>query len=60
MKFFLDSAMLDEIAYALDAWDIDGVTTNPRHIQATGKPMLQVIREIGKLVEGPTRRSRLR
>jgi len=52
MKFFLDSAMIDEIAYALDAWDIDGVTTNPRHIQATGKPMLQVIREIGKLVEG--------
>lgn len=52
MKFFLDSAMTDEIAYALDAWDIDGVTTNPRHIQATGKPMLQVIREIGKLVEG--------
>jgi transaldolase, putative, TalC family len=52
MKFFLDSAMTDEIAYALDAWDIDGVTTNPRHIQATGKPMLQVIREIGELVEG--------
>ena len=52
MKFFLDSAMIDEIAYALDAWDIDGVTTNPRHIQATGKPMLQVIREIGKLIEG--------
>ncbi len=52
MKFFLDSAMTDEIAYALDAWDIDGVTTNPRHIQATGKPMLQVIREISKLVEG--------
>jgi len=52
MKFFLDSAMTDEIAYALDVWDIDGVTTNPRHIQATGKPMLQVIREIGKLVEG--------
>ncbi|MFC1463764.1 MAG: transaldolase family protein [Candidatus Brachytrichaceae bacterium NZ_4S206] len=52
MKFFLDSAIVDEIAYALDVWDIDGVTTNPRHVLASGKPMLQVIREIGKLVEG--------
>lgn len=52
MKFFLDSAMTDEIAYALDVWNIDGVTTNPRHVQASGKPMLQVIREIGKMVEG--------
>jgi transaldolase len=52
MKFFLDSAQVDEIAYALDVWDIDGVTTNPRHVQASGKPFLQVIREIGKLVEG--------
>jgi len=52
MKFFLDSAMVDEVAYALDMWDIDGVTTNPRHVQASGKPMLQVIREIGRLVEG--------
>lgn len=52
MKFFLDSAIVDEIAYALDMWDIDGVTTNPRHILASGKPMLQVIREIGKLVAG--------
>ncbi|BCX03786.1 MAG: putative transaldolase [Candidatus Roseilinea sp.] len=52
MKFFLDSAIVDEIAYALDAWDIDGVTTNPRHVLASGKPMLQVIREIGKLIEG--------
>ncbi|PJF46599.1 MAG: transaldolase [Chloroflexi bacterium] len=55
MKFFLDSAIVDEIAYALDLWDIDGVTTNPRHILASGKPMLQVIREIGKLVEGTTK-----
>jgi transaldolase len=52
MKFFLDSAMTDEIAYALDAWDIDGVTTNPRHVQTSGKPMLQVVREIGRMVEG--------
>lgn len=52
MKLFLDSAKVDEIAYALDAFDIDGVTTNPRHVQAAGKPFMTVIREIARLVEG--------
>ena len=52
MQFFLDSAQVDEIQYALDAFDIDGVTTNPRHVQVSGKPFLTVIREIAKLVEG--------
>lgn len=52
MKFFLDSAHVHEIAYALDFFNIDGVTTNPRHIQASGKSFMTVIREIAKLVEG--------
>ena len=52
MKFFLDSALVDEIKYALGAFEIDGVTTNPRHVQVSGKPFLTVIREIAKLVEG--------
>ena len=52
MKFFLDSAQVPEIEYALMMWNIDGVTTNPRHVQASGKPFLQVIREIGRLFEG--------
>ena len=52
MKFFLDSAHVSEIEYALDAFNIDGVTTNPRHVQVSGKPFLTVIREIAKLVEG--------
>ncbi len=52
MKFFLDSAMVDEIEYALDAFNIDGVTTNPRHVQVSGKPFLTVIQEIAQLVEG--------
>jgi transaldolase len=33
-------------------WDIDGVTTNPKHIQVTGKPFLTVIQEVGELFEG--------
>ena len=52
MKFFLDSAMTDEIKYALDTFDIDGITTNPRHVQVSGKPFMSVIKEIAKLVEG--------
>jgi transaldolase len=52
MQFFLDSAHVQEIEYALDVFNIDGVTTNPRHIQASGKPFLTVIKEIAKLVEG--------
>ncbi len=52
MKFFLDSAMVDEIAYALDAFQIDGVTTNPRHVQVSGKSFMSVIKEIAGLVEG--------
>jgi transaldolase len=52
MKFFLDSAHVHEIEYALQMWNLDGVTTNPRHVQASGKPFLTVIREIGALFAG--------
>ena len=52
MKFFIDSAIEEEISYALDMFDVDGVTTNPRHVQASGKPFLTVIRNIARLVEG--------
>lgn len=52
MKFFLDSAHVHEIAHALEMWDLDGVTTNPRHVQVSGKPFLKVVQEIGKLFEG--------
>jgi len=52
MKFFLDSAHVHEIEYALKMWNLDGVTTNPRHVQASGKPFLTVIREIAALFAG--------
>jgi len=52
MKFFLDSAKSDEIKYALEMWNIDGVTSNPRHVRNSGKPFLSTISEIGKLFEG--------
>lgn len=52
MKMFLDSAKTDEIEYALEVWDIDGVTTNPKHVRESGKPFRTVIGEIAKLVGG--------
>lgn len=52
MQFFLDSAHVHEIEYGLKMWNLDGVTTNPRHVEASGKPFLTVIREIGSLFAG--------
>ena len=46
MKYFLDSAKMDEIREAYETFGIDGVTTNPRHIQASGKPFLTAITDI--------------
>lgn len=43
MKYFLDSAKIDEIKEAYHTFGIDGVTTNPRHIMVSGKPFLTVI-----------------
>ena len=46
MKYFLDSAKLDEIDFAYNTFGIDGVTTNPRHIQLSGKPFKVVLKGI--------------
>lgn len=46
MKYFLDSAKLDEIDLAYNTFGIDGVTTNPRHIQLSGKPLKVVLKDI--------------
>lgn len=51
MKFFLDSAKLDEINKAYEDWGIDGVTTNPKHIQASGKPFLTAISDIAAWIK---------
>ena len=48
MKYFLDSAKLDEIDYAYKNYAIDGVTTNPKHIMASGKPFLVAIHDIAE------------
>lgn len=51
MKYFLDSAKIDEIKYAYNTFGIDGVTTNPKHIMNSGKPFLTVIAELAQWVK---------
>jgi transaldolase len=52
MKFFLDSANLDELKNAL-AWGIvDGVTTNPSLIAKEGVPVEEQVRKICDLIHG--------
>lgn len=53
MKFFIDSANIEEIRQAnMRGW-VDGVTTNPSLIAANGKPMKETIRQICQEVNGP-------
>ena len=50
MKFFLDSAKIDEIREAYDTFGIDGITTNPNHIMNSGKPFYTVLAELADFV----------
>ena len=51
MKYFLDSAKLDEIDLAYNTFGIDGVTTNPRHVQLSGKPLKVFLKEMADWLE---------
>jgi transaldolase len=53
MKFFIDSALTDEIRLANEMGLIDGVTTNPSLIAKSGRDFIEVIKEICAIVDGP-------
>jgi len=53
MKFFADTAVVEEIAELNDMGIIDGVTTNPSLILKSGRDILEVTKEICDLVDGP-------
>ena len=53
MKFFIDTADINEIRQAQDMGLLDGVTTNPSLIAKTGRGFEEVIAEICELVDGP-------
>ena len=53
MKFFLDTANVEEIKRVNDLGLVDGVTTNPSLISKEGRPFEEVIKEICSVVDGP-------
>jgi len=53
MKFFLDTADVEEIREAARLGILDGVTTNPTLVARTGRKFEEVIREICSIVSGP-------
>ena len=53
MKFFIDTANVEEIRKANDMGIIAGVTTNPSLIAREGRDYLETLREIASIVDGP-------
>jgi len=53
MQLFIDTANIDQIRTAWSWGIIDGVTTNPTHIAATGRDFDEVLAEIFQIVDGP-------
>jgi transaldolase len=53
MKFFIDTANIDEIKEAAALGILDGVTTNPSLVSKEGKDFRKLLDEILKIVDGP-------
>jgi transaldolase len=53
MKFFIDTANIEEIKKANDLGLLDGVTTNPTLVSREGREFKELIKEICSIVEGP-------
>ena len=53
MKFFIDTADIDEIREAASLGILDGVTTNPSLVYKAGKDFRKLLDEILEIVDGP-------
>ncbi len=53
MKFFIDTANIEEIRKAYELGVIDGVTTNPSLMAKEGKDPFKILKEICSVVKGP-------
>ncbi|WP_423792944.1 fructose-6-phosphate aldolase [Methanocaldococcus indicus] len=53
MKFFLDTANVEEIKKYAELGLVDGVTTNPTLVAKEGRDFYEVIKEICEIVDGP-------
>ncbi len=53
MKFFLDTAFVEEVREAAKTGLVDGITTNPSLVAQTGRKYADVLREMCEIVDGP-------
>jgi len=53
MRFFIDTANVDEIREANSLGVVCGVTTNPSLIAKEGRDFVEVVKEIAEIVDGP-------
>lgn len=53
MKFFIDTANLDQIKQGVAMGMVDGVTTNPSLIAKEDKPFEEILKDILEVVDGP-------
>lgn len=53
MKFFIDTASIEEIKKGLELGMVDGVTTNPSLISKEQRPFNEILADICALVDGP-------
>ncbi len=53
MKFFIDTANLEQIKKGLAMGMVDGVTTNPSLIAKEDKPFEEILKDIVAVVDGP-------
>ncbi len=53
MKFFIDTAEIDDIRDLSKTGLVDGVTTNPSLIAKSGRDFMEVLDEICEIVSGP-------
>ena len=53
MKFFIDTANIEEIKKGLELGMVDGVTTNPSLIAKEQRPFTDILKDICAIVDGP-------
>lgn len=53
MKFFIDTANIDEIKKGVEMGMVDGVTTNPSLVAKESQPFEEILKEICAVVDGP-------
>lgn len=53
MKFFIDTANIDDIKKGVELGMVDGVTTNPSLVAKETKPFVEILKEICQVVDGP-------